>query len=100
MSKITDEYCDVCGQLLYHSVHSYTLPAKERWWWHGFPERNSDIEICGDCHWAVKYLVAERKDLVKATMARLKDKTYQEQMEQKPKALTNRMIAKIFRGNL
>ena len=43
----------------------------------GFPERNSDIEICGDCHWAVKYLVAERKDLQKATMARLKDKTYQ-----------------------
>jgi len=87
MSKLENSFCDICGQLLYHSLHSYTRPSQKwgySWWWHGRKEQASEVDICDDCADAVSTLVnRNRKKIERVKQEAVeKDKSPNRMMEE------------------
>lgn len=78
MSESTRQFCDCCGNLLWSThVSSGKLESKKwtsRWFWHGDPDRRSDVDICNNCLHVIGEVVEKNREAIEAIKARSTDK--------------------------
>ena len=97
MSKHVQDYCDVCGGLLYHSIRGNHFKFSDRWYWRGSLDRENENDVCGDCLHAIAYVVEHNRELVAKTRRKIGDGSPKAQMEDY-KPTTWRKVLNIFKS--
>jgi hypothetical protein len=95
MSKSVEEFCDVCGGLLYHSIRGSHFKFTQRFFWHGDFDRVDDCDVCGDCLYVISEVVEKNRVLVAGIRKKLKDKSPNDQMKAH-KPTTVRKVLNMF----
>lgn len=98
MSKNIQDYCDVCGGLLYHSILGNHFKFNHTFSWHGDKTSESEADVCGDCLRAIGYVVEHNRILVANVRSKIGNDSPHDQMAVY-KPTTWRKVLNIFKAS-